>query len=289
MGRSFDLVNKSQKAREKDYLSHNYRDILSLLGSEPIVFLDIGAGEQAEPVVEKYDEYFEKIFVEPRASELSKLRKKGGSVIGKAISDKLGVHKLYRTNADQLSSLLQPKGEFASLYASTELKNFELVDITEIETTTIEQALSELSVSKLDYLKVDTQGTELGVLKTLGQYKPLFVKSEVFFVPIYRDGNLIWDIGKFLFDHGYVMSDLAYRSNHVLRETDYYNAPVGRLPTGGRVWFMPNWKCKKGRNLIYERDLEYAKLMIMFGMKDVLEHVLSELMTPNRDKILAVL
>ena len=55
---SFDLVNKSQKAREKDYLSYNYRAILALLPDEPIVFLDIGAGEQADPIVKKYDGYY---------------------------------------------------------------------------------------------------------------------------------------------------------------------------------------------------------------------------------------
>ena len=41
--------------------------------------------------------------------------------------------------------------------------------------------------------------------------------------------------------------------------------------------------------MILDRDLQYAKLMIMFGMKDILTEVLSNLITPNRDKILAVL
>ena len=289
MGRSLDLVNKSQKAREQDYLSYNYRAILALLPSDPIVHLDIGAGDGADPIVKKYDEHFEKIYVEPRTSELGSLGTTGGTVIAKAISNKPGVHKLNRTNADELSSLLEPKGEFAWLYASTQLKSFEVVDIAEVETTTVEQVLSDLSVTNLDYLKVDTQGTELDVLKSLGRFRPLFVKSEVFFVPMYRDGCLFWDIGKFLFDHGYVMSDLAYRSNHIVREDDYSNAPVGRLPTGGRVWFMPNWKIELGQKMILDRDLQYAKLMIMFGMKDILKEVLSNLITPNRDKILSVL
>ena len=149
--------------------------------------------------------------------------------------------------------------------------------------------MSELSVAKLDYLKIDTQGTELDVLKGLGQYKPLFITCEIFFVPFYRDSCLTWDIGKFLSDHGYAMFDLAYRSSHILREANYHKGPVGRLQTGGRAWFMPNWKSVTGKALIFDRDLEWGKLMIMFGMWDVLKSIVSELSTPNKDKLLFAL
>jgi hypothetical protein len=286
MGRSVDLVNQSQKARERDYLSHNYSAILSLLSSEPIVHLDIGAADEADPVVKTYAEHFEKIYVEPRTSELGRLRSTRAKVIAKAISNNIGVDKIRITRAGDLSSLLKPEGDFSWLYASSGWN--EVVDINEVETTTIEQGLSDLSVMNLDYLKVDTQGTEIDALQSLGRFRPLFVKSEVFIVPMYRDSCLFWDIGKFLFDHGYVMFDFAYRSNHMIEINDFIE-PVGRLPTGGRVWFMPNWKIKQGQEMIIDRDLQYAKLMIMFGMKDILKKVFSDLITPNRDEILAVL
>jgi len=206
-------------------------------------------------------------------------------VIDRCVSDKIGSKILYRTLVDELSSLLSPNSDFASYYSS----GMEVIGTTRIETTTIDRALVELDVKHLDYLKVDTQGTELDVLKGLGNYRPIFVRVEIYFVPIYKECCLIWNIGEFLSNNGYVMFDGAYRSNYVKRSHHYYMGPVGRLPTNGRVWFMPNWKCEKGRELILERDLQYAKLMTMFGMKDVLEEVFSELITPNRGKILAVL
>ena len=285
MGRSFDLVNKSQKAREKDYLAFNCRATLFSLLSDPIVFLDVGAGGASEPVTHRYSEFFSSIFVEPRTSEAVKLKNSGALVIDKCVSDKVDSRILYRTSVDELSSLLSPNSDFASYYSS----GMEVVGTTQIETTTISKALAEFDVKHLDYLKVDTQGTELDVLKGLGNYRPIFVRVEIYFVPIYKECCLIWNIGEFLSNNGYVMFDLAYRSNYLRRSPRYYMEPVGRLPTGGRVWFMPNWKCEKGRELILERDLQYAKLMTMFGMKDVLEEVFSELITPNRDKILVVL
>ena len=87
MIRSFDLVNYSQVARATDYLSYDYSETLSALTSKPIVYLDIGAGGDNEPIVEKYSEEFETINCEPRISESFKFKDKGSLTIEKAISD----------------------------------------------------------------------------------------------------------------------------------------------------------------------------------------------------------
>ena len=49
------------------------------------------------------------------------------------------------------------------------------------------------------------------------------------------------------------------------------------------------WKIKLGQEMIIDRDVQYAKLMIMFGMKDILKNVFSDLITPNIDEVLTVL
>jgi len=85
------------------------------------------------------------------------------------------------------------------------------------------------------------------------------------------------------------MFDLAYRSSHILREADYYKAPVGRLLTGGCAWFIPNWKSVTEKEQMFDCDLEWGKLMIMFGMWGVLKSTVSELSTPNKNKLLFAL
>ena len=69
MVRSFDLVNYSQVARATDYLLHDYRGVFSLLNSDPLTFLDFGTGGKSEPIVDKYYEEFERIYVEPRIND----------------------------------------------------------------------------------------------------------------------------------------------------------------------------------------------------------------------------
>ena len=56
-------------------------------------------------------------------------------IINKAISNKLGNSKYYRTKVDERSSLLQPTEQFAEYYASGDWNK--VINITEIETTTV--------------------------------------------------------------------------------------------------------------------------------------------------------
>ena len=56
-----------------------------------------------------------------------------------------------------------------------------------INCDTINNLLSELNLKNLDYLKIDTQGAELEILKGLGNYKPLLVKIEAHIFSMYKD------------------------------------------------------------------------------------------------------
>ena len=52
---------------------------------------------------------------------------------------------------------------------------------------------------------------------------------------------------------------------------------------------MPDWQSELGLQMIYDRDIQYAKLMVMFGMQNLLIDVLSSINTPNKHQILEVL
>ena len=42
-----------------------------------------------------------------------------------------------------------------------------------VECDTLSSSLKSLKINNLDYLKIDTQGSELEILKGLGDYRPL--------------------------------------------------------------------------------------------------------------------
>ena len=190
MGRAYDLVARAQRARQKDYMDANLHSLLQSLDcTKKVNFLDVGAGASADPIVSKYPDHFQTILVEPRKDEAERLRQKGEAlIIDKALGSSEGIEVLHHTSAAELSSILEPDSRFARIYGSD---GMEIRGLSQIETTSIEAAMSELDIASLDYLKVDTQGTELAVLAGLGEYRPLIVAAEVFFIPAYKKSCLI--------------------------------------------------------------------------------------------------
>ena len=47
--------------------------------------------------------------------------------------------------------------------------------------------LNNIKINNLDYLKIDTQGAELEILKGIGNYRPLLIKCEVQLFPMYKN------------------------------------------------------------------------------------------------------
>ena len=52
---------------------------------------------------------------------------------------------------------------------------------------TISSNLKSINIQNLDYLKIDTQGAELEILKGLGDYRPLLIKCEIQIFPMYKN------------------------------------------------------------------------------------------------------
>ena len=57
-----------------------------------------------------------------------------------------------------------------------DFENYEVTNQIEVQCETIENSLKNLNIQNLDYLKVDTQGAELEIIKGIGSYRPLLIK-----------------------------------------------------------------------------------------------------------------
>ena len=79
--------------------------------------------------------------------------------------------------------MFKPKQEYFDIHNIKD-KNYDDYKITrtcEIECDTINNQLSNLNIKNLDYLKIDTQGAELEILKGIGNFKPLLIKLKYIF------------------------------------------------------------------------------------------------------------
>ncbi|MDG1847014.1 MAG: FkbM family methyltransferase [Candidatus Marinimicrobia bacterium] len=133
----------------------------------------------------------------------------------------------------------------------------------------------------LGLLKVDVQGYELEVIKGLGEVRPLLIETEISFVPLYQDSVTFFELGKEIYDLGYIMFHSSYKSTHSPILPPLTKKHVNQIPTHGDAWFIPDWTRKKGIDIIKHREMKWKAIMLLYGMESVFDYAISEIHKNN--------
>lgn len=84
----------------------------------------------------------------------------------------------------------------------------------EVKVQTLDQVAEEQGIRHIGLLKLDTQGTELDILRgakaLLEEKRISLIKCEVSFIPFYKGQCLFEDVSRFLKGYGYVFVDCLY-------------------------------------------------------------------------------
>ena len=265
------IINQLNKLRHESHKIDDHTSFISkLLDDNKLVALDVGAQGgffNNSIFCEKYDNFFRPIAVEPLANESEKLTGQGYKVIPKGLWSINCKKKLYILGKRSgSSSMYKPSKNNYDLY-NFKKKDFSLFDVTkeiDVECTTVNDSLNKLNIKNLDFLKIDTQGSELEILKGLGEYQPLMMKIEVQIVPMYENvpswGELI--------NH-------LYKINYMTCEWIEIGPHVTKSPVEMDMIFIPNYLNDLGKKLILSREKEFISLMLIFGHIKLLQ-VISE-------------
>jgi len=247
--------------------SYNFQtNIEKLLKNKKLIGLDVGAqgGFNSDKFFpERYNKYFESILVDPLKNSLE--GKESTHTINKGLWSSKGVRKLYILNKrPQSSSMYEPDKKSLSIYGFEE-KDFHLFDVSKTETVecdTLSSSLKALNINTLDYLKIDTQGAELEILKGLENYRPLLIKCEVQIFPMYKKEPSWTEVTDLLYKLGYIVSDWKKIGSHATR------APVEM-----DMVFIPNFLIESGKKLILEKEKEFICLMLISGQIRLLKKI----------------
>lgn len=248
-------------------------------------YLDVGARGGPSGYLRLYERFLECHLVEPEPAEAAQLRAAGYHVVEKILSDRVGSETLKVTKKGGLTSTLEPAGRFLDYYRG-DSDRFEVVSRVALPATTIEQVCADGNI-EFDLVKIDTQGSELAVLRGLGARRPIFVICEISMVDLYEGQATFPEMTLFLEQRGYMVWDLAMHAQPVPGRR------AGRrqdgLPVHGDAAFMPNWRTPAGRALIDAAPHAWAALMLMFGLEDVLQYILRTEDLPSKAAILNAL
>ena len=259
------LSDKSYRSNEK----HNFTNLISdLLKNEKIISLDVGAqgGFNSDKFFpSKYNCFFKDILIEPINSEAEKL-KHNKFIINKGLWSKKEKKKLnIFENRLGSSSMYEPDEELFDLHdlKKKDYENYKVTSSVEIECDTLTNQLKELEINKLDYLKIDTQGAELEILKGIGEYRPLLIKVEAHFFSMYKNVPSWNKLVSFLYDLNYTLIDFKGIGNHSTR-----------IPAEADMIFIPNFNNKIGKKLILDNKDKFISLMLIFGQLKILQVIL---------------
>jgi len=241
-------------------------NIEALLKNKKLIGLDVGAqgGFNSDKFFpEKYNKYFESILVDPLKNSLKDEESK--HIINKGLWSSQGVRKLYILNKrPQSSSMYEPDKKSLTIYGFEE-KDFHLFDVSKtemVECDTLSSSLKELNINTLDYLKIDTQGAELEILKGLENYRPLIIKCEVQIFPMYKKEPAWTEVTDLLYKLGYIISDWKKIGSHATR-----------TPVEMDMVFIPNFLVESGKKLILEKEKEFISLMLISGQIKLLKKI----------------
>lgn len=259
----FELRNYINRYNDEYYLRRNYSKLISEIDFGKLIHLDIGSQGGVIDIVKKYSDYFEVIMCEPIKEEADEMRAQGYKVIEKPLSKESKEVTFFETQLSAGSSMYKPKGPYLDFYNPDPkyLALYDTVKETQIKCSTISEELSRLNVKELDFLKLDTQGSELDILKGIGNYKPVMIMTEVQYLPFYDGVPSTYEVCQYLINSGYIPFALTSSLARTL------------CPTYGDGIFMPSWVEPKGVELIREREEKYIALMLMFGQIDILKFV----------------
>jgi FkbM family methyltransferase len=204
------------------------RNILNELGINSFAIVDVGAKGSISSLkdIESMSEVYA---FEPNPDEFTLLKNKYSKHPFKklqlnclGLSEKIGKSSLLISKNNSMSSLLEPdlvnyKKHFGNYKSFNNwASNISTEKSIEIELETIDHYFE--NIQGIDFIKIDTQGTELSILK--GSEKFLekgfikVLKIEVSTVPVYHQQALFSDIDIYLRKFNYCLVDfLTFRDN----------------------------------------------------------------------------
>ncbi len=217
-----------------------YRFILDRIKSEyTFTIVDIGAMGGIAKKWNSLSGFVKIIAFEPDEREFNKL-KSGGNVtyFNCALYDKSQDLRFYITKSRGKSSIYEPNITLLSQFEDVERYYIEKKEtIPSEKVRTLDSIIEDNSITDVDFLKLDTQGSELNILKggeKLTIPKVFGIQIEVEFIEMYKNQPLFWNVDEFMQRSGYQLVDL--RRQYWKRKEYYDYVGKGQLVFGDALY-----------------------------------------------------
>lgn len=149
--------------------------------------------------------------------EMIKIKKPKAKVFSYCLDKKNGTREFYLNKNRYTSSFLKPIKDNLNFYQSINKKNMLLADACspekkiKLETFSLDYLLGEKKIEPIDYISLDTQGSELDIIKGgINSIKGniIALELEVSLIDFYENGSNFFEINKFLNENNFHLYNL---------------------------------------------------------------------------------
>jgi len=259
---------KDKKMNKFIKLFLNNNKIKDVLQNDPLVIVDIGAAYPSKNFYNEFKNFVKLISFDPQIEK--SFQKENFYFINNALYNEKTKLNFYKTNNPQCSSILVPDFNFLETFGKSE--EFKIIETTEIEVDTLDNQLKNLNINNIDFIKLDTQGSELYILKGSSKYlgNVLGIETEIEFKPIYQDQPLFSDIDNYLRSENFELLDLRkiYWKSGKFRNASNYK---GELIWGETLYFK---NLKKLKTMTETKLIKAALLLLVYNKIDLAQEIL---------------
>ena len=204
--------------------------------TNPLLLVDVGARGGLKRDWQAARPHLRVVGFEPEQREFEKLAQKSPGdnstrILNVALHSAEGPLRFHVARDRGLSSIFEPNRRFLDAFPDS--ARFDTTDTQQVAADTLDNVLRAHGIADADFIKVDTQGSELFVLRgaaaTLAS-SMVGVEVEVEFTPIYTGQPLFADVDSFMRGLGYMLFDLR---------PCYWKREAGRAiggPRGQIIW-----------------------------------------------------
>jgi FkbM family methyltransferase len=188
-------------------------DLLTSSGID-LTLVDIGASLEPFEAFQPLLDHATYVGFDPDRREIHHQSDGSGQrvVVDKAVVAEPGrdTTQFFLTRNPTCSSTLPPRTDTAAAYLHA--YRFAVVDTVEVPATTIDEALSSIGVDRVDWIKLDTQGTDARLLRSMSDELwggLMAVDAEPGFSPHYEGEDVFGELHRDMIDRGFWLADLV--------------------------------------------------------------------------------
>jgi FkbM family methyltransferase len=246
-----------------------------LFNNDHLVVVDVGARKGFEKHWDNFIDQVNLIGFEPNKESFKEcLEKKSNaqtSYYPYALDRNKGEKDFYITSYLSACGFYKPDEKMIKKFGSAD--TFNVTEITKVSTIDLDSFCDENNIQNVDFIKLDTEGSELDILK--GAEKTLKssvigISVEVEFIKMYIDQPLFSDIDEYLRSHNFELYDLDLnrKTRSSLSPYASSNLDIGQL-VQGQALYLRDCTSELGISNLNQKFWNKTKILKMASIHEL--------------------